>query len=144
MTKAKQYDGIGFLLADVSRLIRHEFQRRIEGRRITHAQARALIYISRHEGIRQVELAELLDIQPITLARLIDQLAENYLVERRSDPNERRAPKLFLTSDAASHIAVIEDVAASIRTDALHGVGKKEADTLFSVLRKMRSNLSGS
>ena len=67
-----QQDSLGFLLADVSRLMRRAFQQRSVNSALSLAQARALVYVSRHEGIRQVELAELLDIQPITLARLID------------------------------------------------------------------------
>lgn len=135
-------DSLGFLLADVSRLIRQAFQQRIEGSSLTHSQARALVYLSRHEGIRQVELAELLDIQPITLARLLDQLAENGLIERRPDPADRRAYRLFLTSAAASHLAAIEAVAASIRADALRGIGKQEAAVLLSALGRMRDNLA--
>ena len=79
-----QRDSLGFLLADVFRLLRQNFQRRLEGSSLTLAQARALVYLSRHEGVRQVDLAEMLEVQPITLARLIDQLADAGLVERLS------------------------------------------------------------
>ena len=94
-------DNLGFLLADVSRLMRRAFQQRLEGSSLTLAQARALIYVSRNEGVRQVDLADLLEVQPITLARLIDQLAGDGLVERRSDPADRRAYHIFLTPAAA-------------------------------------------
>src|SRR4051812_9261819 len=96
-----RHDTLGFLLADVSRLMRRAFQQRLEGSSLTLAQARALIYVSRHEGVRQIDLADLLEIQPITLARLIDQLAAAGLVERRPDPTDRRAYQVFLTSAAA-------------------------------------------
>jgi len=82
----KQPDSLGFLIGDVQRLMRRQFQQQLEGSCLTLAQARALVHIARSEGIRQVELADGLDIQPITLARQLDQLAENGLVERRSDP----------------------------------------------------------
>ncbi len=137
----RQKDSLGFLLADVSRLVRHAFQQRIEGSSLTHAQARALVYLSRHEGSRQVELAELLDVQPITLARIIDQLAEYGLVERRTDSEDRRAHRLFLRPAATAHLKAIEAVAAAVRADALRGVGKQEAAILLSTLRKMRDNL---
>ncbi len=133
---------LGFLLADVSRLTRRAFQQRIEGSSLTQAQARALVYISRHEGIRQVELADLLEIQPITLVRLIDQLAEGGLVERRPDPADRRAYRLFPTPDAAPHLAAIEEVAASVRADALRGIDEQQTAVLLSALRKMRDNLA--
>jgi DNA-binding MarR family transcriptional regulator len=135
-------DSIGFLLADVSRLTRRAFQQRIEGSSLTQAQARALVYISRHEGIRQVELADLLEIQPITLVRLIDQLAQEGLVERRQDPADRRAYQLFLTRDAAPHLAAIEEVAASVRADALRGIDEQQTAVLLAALRKMRDNLA--
>jgi DNA-binding MarR family transcriptional regulator len=103
-------DSLGFLLADVFRLMRRAFQQRLEDGALTPAQGRALVYISRHEGIRQVDLAKLLEVQPITLARLVDQLAESGVVERRPDPADRRAYQVFLTPAAASHLATIEQV----------------------------------
>ena len=136
-----QRDSLGFLLADVSRLLRQSFQRRLEGSSLTLAQARALVYVSRHEGVRQVDLAEMLEVQPITLARLIDQLADAGLVERRSDPADRRAYRMFLTPAAASHLAAIRQVAAAIQADALRDLDKQQAAMLFVALRKMRDNL---
>ncbi len=93
----KQPDTLGFLIGDVQRLMRRQFQQQLEGSCLTLAQARALVHIARSEGIRQVDLAERLDIQPITLARQLDQMAENGLVERRSDPHDR--PAYQLSSD---------------------------------------------
>ncbi|MGL6645389.1 MarR family winged helix-turn-helix transcriptional regulator [Aeromonas caviae] len=93
----KQPDTLGFLIGDVQRLMRRQFQQQLEGSCLTLAQARALVHIARSEGIRQVDLAERLDIQPITLARQLDQMADNGLVERRNDPNDRRAHQLHLT-----------------------------------------------
>lgn len=134
-------DSLGFLLADVSRLLRQSFQRRLEGSSLTLAQARALVYLSRHEGLRQVDLAEMLEVQPITLARLIDQLADAGLVERRADPADRRAYQMFLTPAAASHLAAIRQVTAAIQADALRDLNEQQAATLFVALRKMRDNL---
>jgi len=137
-----QQDTLGFLLADVSRLMRRAFQQRLEGSDLTLAQARTLVRISRHQGIRQVELAELLEIQPITLARLIDQLAAGGLVERRSDPQDRRAYQLFLTAAAASQLDAIQRVGEAIRIDALRGFSDDEAAQVMVALRRMRDNLS--
>lgn len=136
-----QKENLAFLLADVSRLIRRSFQKHIEGSSLTQAQARALIYVSRNEGIQQCELAELLEIQPITLARLIDQLEHSELVERRPNPTDRRAYQLFLTTKAAPHLAAIHDVGTAIRADALRGVNKDELAVLLATLNKMRTNL---
>jgi DNA-binding MarR family transcriptional regulator len=135
-------DSLGFLLTDVSRLMRRAFQQRLEGSSLTLAQARALVYVSRHEGVRQGDLAEMLEVQPITLARLIDQLTDAGLVERRPDPNDRRAYRVFMTSAAAPHLAAIEQVAATIRTVALHDLDKQQAATLLLALHKMRDNLA--
>ncbi|HUW51760.1 MAG TPA: MarR family transcriptional regulator [Sulfuricella sp.] len=135
-------ESLGFLLADVSRLMRRAFQQQLEGSSLTLAQARALIYVSRHEGVRQVELAELLEVQPITLARLIDQLAEVGLVERRPDPGDRRAYQVFLTPAAAPHLAAIKQVVAAIRADALRDLDEQQSAIVFFALSKMRDNLA--
>jgi len=137
-----QQDSLGFLLADVSRSMRRAFQQRLEGSSLTLAQSRALIYVSRNEGIRQVDLADLLEIQPITLARLIDQLAASGLVERRADPADRRAYRLFLTAAAEPHLSAIQDVAALIRTAALKDLDKQQIATVLFALKKMRENLT--
>ncbi len=134
---------VGFLIADVSRMMRLEFQRRIEHSAITLAQSRALVYVSRHEGVRQVDLAQLLEVQPITLARLIDQLEGDGLVERRADPGDRRAYQIFLTPKAAQKLAIIEEVGASVREDAMSGLSAEERSLLHAILSRMRGNLSG-
>ncbi len=135
-------DSLGIVLADVWRLMRRTFQRRLEGSSLTMAQVRALVHISRHQGVHQVELADLLEVQPITLARLIDQLSDCGLVERRPDPADRRAYLIHLTRAAAPHLAAIDKVAASVRADALRDLGKQEADLVLVALRKMRDNLA--
>lgn len=133
---------LGFLLADVSRLMRRAFEQGLEGNPLTLAQARALVYVSRNEGVRQVELADLLEIQPITLARLIDQLAEQSLVERRPDPTDRRAYRIYLTRQAAPHLASIQAVGSAVRTQAMRGLGQEEAAMVVSAVKKMRANLA--
>ncbi len=135
-------ESLGFLLASVSHLMRRAFSERREDGALTLAQARALFYVSRNEGMRQIDLAELLEVKPITLARLIDQLAEAGLVERRADPDDRRAYRIFLTPTAAPHLESIEAVAASVRADALRGLGKQDVATLFAALQAMRDNLA--
>lgn len=139
---ATREESLGFLLADVSRMMRRAFLRRLDGATVTLAEARTLVYVSRHEGVRQVALAELLEVQPITLARLLDKLERAGLVERRPDPTDRRAYRIFLTSEAAPRLLAIEDVAALIRRDALRNFSKPQAAELLSALRKIRDNLA--
>jgi len=135
-------DSLGFLIANLSRLMRRAFEQRLEGSSLTLAQARTLVYLSRYEGIRQVELAGLLEVQPITLARLIDQLEQSGLVQRSPDPADRRAYRLYLTEGAAPHLAAIAEVADAISADALRDMSKEQTDALFSALRAMRDNLA--
>ena len=133
--------GIGFLITDIGRRLRRAFQKRMVGNSLTLAQARALVYVSRHRGIRQVELAEMLEVQPITLARLIDQLESHDLVQRHSDPNDRRAYQLHPTDNAAPHIEEIFSVIDGIRAEVLEGFSQQEIDALESALIKIRDKL---
>jgi DNA-binding MarR family transcriptional regulator len=135
-------ESLGFLLADLSRLMRRAFAQRLEGSSLTLAQARALVHVARHQGIRQVELAGLLEVQPMTLARLIDQLDQAGLVQRAPDPADRRAYRLYLTAAAAPHLTAIEQVAEAIRVEALRDMDERQAAILVSGLRSMRDNLA--
>src|SRR5215210_4605358 len=89
-----------FLLFDVARLLRTLADQRVRGLNMTRAQWAVLARLERFEGLKQSELAESLEIQPITLTRLVDRLCANGLVERRADPQDRRAKRLFLTAVA--------------------------------------------
>ena len=137
-----QQDSLGALLVDITRMMRRAFQQRMTGSDLTLAQARVLVYVARREGLRQIELAELLEVQPITLARLIDQLVETGLVERRADPDDRRAYQIHLRPAATPHLVTIEQVMASIRSEAMHGLDSQQAAALLGGLRVMRSNLA--
>jgi len=92
----------GFLVHDVSRLIRRRFERlaRQTGLLITRRQAAVVLYIARNEGVSQAEVATWLDIEPIALVRMLDKLHEEGLVERRAHPTDRRVRTLWLTSRA--------------------------------------------
>ena len=135
-------ESLGFLLADASRLMRRAFERQITGSNLTLSQARALAHVARNEGCRQVELAEQLEVKPITLARLLDQLEQAGLVERRPDPDDRRAYRLHLRSQADQALADIRVAGAAILAEALQGISTEEEAALANALRKMRANLS--
>lgn len=143
-SKDKQHfkqDSLGFLLGSVARLIRSAFQKRVEHCAITFAQAKALIYVARNEGVRQVHLAELLELQPMSMARLIDQLQEAGFVERRPDPDDRRAYRIFLKAEAESQLEAIAKETCGLREIALEGVKKQDAATAERVLKQMQDNL---
>ncbi|MFC5698975.1 MarR family winged helix-turn-helix transcriptional regulator [Pseudomonas sp. GCM10022186] len=135
-------ESLGFLLADASRLMRRAFEQQITGSTLTLGQARALAHVARNEGCRQVELAERLEIKPITLARLLDQLEQAGLVERRADPDDRRAYRLYLREQADKALEDIRAAGAAIHATALQGISETEAIVLASALRKLRANLS--
>ncbi len=135
-------DNIGFLLVDVSRLMRREFQKRLEGNALTFVQARVLVHLSRQQGMRQVELADILEMQPISLVKLIDQLEDMGLIERRADPVDRRAYQLFLTHAATPYLQDITAMTTAIRQDVLGNLSDKEISAAQKVLVKMRDNLT--
>lgn len=135
-------DSLGFLVADVSRLLRNAFQNRLGAGNLTFLQARALVYIARHEGVRQNQLAELLEIQPITLVHVIDQLEARRLVKRTTDARDRRAKLLFLTPPAQPVLESIDVVVDSIRDDAMSGLDNDEAAQTVAALYRIRANLN--
>ena len=135
-------DSLGFLVADVSRLLRTAFQQRLGAGGLTFLQARALVYVSRHEGVRQNQLAELLEIQPITLVHIIDQLEARRLVKRVTDTRDRRAKLLYLTPTSQPVLDAIGAVVESIRGDAMLGLDTDEANFAMAALHRMRANLS--
>ncbi|MAF16041.1 MAG: MarR family transcriptional regulator [Marinomonas sp.] len=131
---------LSFLLTDVKRLLRREYLK--SDLPITPMQARALVYVSRFEGLRQKALADILEIQPITIARLIDQLSDEGLVERRPDPTDRRAHCLYLTGQAQALLDDIGVVVEDVNRKAVAGLSADEIDQLLHLLKVMHSNLS--
>ena len=131
----------GFLMHDVSRLMRKSFDRRASAIGLTRSQWRVLAHLSRNEGVKQAGLAEILEIKPITLARLLDRLGANGWVERRSDPNDKRARRLFLTDKARPLLVELREVALSVREEALSGFDAAEQDRLIDQFRAVKENL---
>ena len=131
----------GFLMHDVSRLLRKTFDRHARTIGLTRAQWRVLAHLSRNEGIKQAGLAEILEIKPITLARLLDRLDAHGWVERRLDPKDKRARRLFLTNKGRSIIRELRVVALSVREEALSGLTDSEQDLLIDQLRAVKENL---
>lgn len=132
---------IGFLLNDVSRLLRRNFHRRAEELGLSQAQWRALAYLSLQEGVKQVTLAESLELQPMTVARLIDRLQEAGLVDRLPDPEDRRAFRLHLTAKAQPLIDRMWALAAETREEALAAIDEADKAVLMETLRRVKLNL---
>lgn len=131
----------GFLIADVYRLLRRTFQSERGDHSLTQAQSRVLVYIARSQGIRQVELAEVLEIKPITLTRLLDQLEALGLIERRKSPIDRRAFQLYLRPAAEPYIAMFEQLNESITARVLDGLSDDEIAVLMKALTHIRERL---
>jgi len=132
----------GFLLHDIARLMRKRYEQRGRPLGLTRAQAQVLAHLQRHEGINQSGLAEVLEVEPITLARLIDRMEEAGLVERRDDPADRRAHRLFLTARAAPLLEQSRAVGDAVRSEAFHGIADDEREHLVDALLRVRANLS--
>lgn len=133
---------IGFLLNDTARLFRRAFNARTRDSGITALQWRLITYLKRHEGIRQGPLAELIEVEPITLSRMVDRLVEAELVERRADPSDRRAWLLHLTPRASELLGGIRSTADALAAEATEGLSAAERDQLLDLVERVRANLS--
>lgn len=133
---------IGYLLWDVTRIVRKRYESESSSTCLTLSQAKALSHIARREGIKQVELAEILDIKPMTLVRVIDSLVEDALVERRPDPNDRRAHLIYLLPAADAQLKKVRGVIDHVWGDALEGVSEQEMEQFLKVLEHIHSNLT--
>ncbi|MCC2978593.1 MarR family transcriptional regulator [Sphingomonas sp. IC4-52] len=134
-------DTFGFLLSDTARMLRKRFDERARQHGATRAQWKALSGISRNEGINQGNLADLLEVEPITLCRLIDRMEESGLVERRRDPNDRRAWQLFLTEKAGPVLEELHATADELMTQALLGISEPQIEMMTGLLNRIRNNL---
>lgn len=132
---------LGFLLGDVSRLLRERFDARAAELGLTRAQWRVLGQLRRREGIKQSALAALLDIEQITLGRHIDRLVDKGYVERRPDPADRRAWNLYLKSEVQPVLADMRRMSTATSGEALAGISEADAAKLIELLLQMKTNL---
>ncbi len=129
------------LLADIARLLRKRFEQRAQSLGLTRPQWRALAYLSKNEGIHQGGLAELLEIEPIALVRVLDQLADRGFIERRRHPTDRRIWLLHLRDDVRPLLDEIQELADVTRTEALSGIAPDRLAEAFDVLSEIKTNL---
>lgn len=134
-------DSIGFLLSDVSRLLRRRFDERARAIGVTRAQWRMLTALSRHEGATQGTLAELLEVEAITLCRMVDRLEDAALVERRRAPDDRRAWNIYLTDKSRPLLAQLRALGDEVGARALAGVAPADQAALAATLERIRRNL---
>ena len=139
---AVMQDDTPFLVSDVSRMLRRRFDDRARAIGVTRPQWRALTALSRHEGINQGGLAELLEVEPITLCRMVDRLEEAGHVERRRDPADRRAWKIYLTDRSRPLLDQLRSIGDDVFAIAFDGFDPDERTALAAALGRMRDNLT--
>ena len=131
-----------FEIAETAHALRKAFDRRAVGMGVTRAQWKVLFRLERQPGLRQIELADMLDIEPITLSRIVDRLEEAGLVERVADPADRRAWRLHVTAKAQPLIAKLRGVADEMISEAFAGIDAKDIEITRTVLGHVRENAS--
>jgi DNA-binding MarR family transcriptional regulator len=132
---------IAWLVPDVARLLRRDFDRRVQALGLTQAQWRAIAHLAREEGINQTELAERLEVKPISLARLIDRMERAGWVERVADKQDRRASRLFLTASVQPVLEELHGHSNATVNDLLAGISGASRRVLLNSLQRMKANL---
>jgi len=132
---------VGFLLHDVARLLRKRFEQNARDTGLTRSQWQVLAYLDRNAGIQQGALAELIDVEPITIGRIVDKLQGCGLVERRPHPTDRRIWQLHLTEKAGPMLAEMRELGEVTRAEAFGAIPEAERARLLDLLETMKTNL---
>src|ERR1700683_2005377 len=141
MTPVSRRREFAFMVNDVARLLRTYANHKAAQFGMTRAQWAVLVRVDRSEGLNQSELADTLDLQPITLTRLLDKLCDSGLIERRPDPADRRAKRLFLTPAARPLLEQLSVLGEETMTDTLAGVDRSGGAQMISNLAVVKDNL---
>ena len=128
-------------LVESSRLLRNYIDHRAKGRGTTRAQWIVLFRLRQQEGLSQVDLADVLELQPISLVRLLDRLVEHGLLERQHDPRDRRANRLFLTADGRQLVDDLDGLRDAIASDLLRDIPVDAIETSLETLRDIKERL---
>jgi MarR family transcriptional regulator for hemolysin len=130
-----------FLISDVGRLLRTHADQRARQFGMTRAQWAVLARLETNEGLKQTELAEILDLQPITLTRLVDRLCANALIERRADPDDRRVKRLYLTPAARPLMDRLAELSHDMMGTVLGGFDLRTIERMIGELSRAKENL---
>jgi MarR family transcriptional regulator, transcriptional regulator for hemolysin len=128
-------------LVETSRLLRNFIDHRAKSRGTTRAQWIVLFRLRQQEGLSQVDLADVLELQPISLVRLLDRLVEHGLLERRHDPKDRRANRLFLTASGRQLVDDLDSLRDTIATDVTGDIPGDAIRTTLEALRTMKDRI---
>lgn len=135
-------DRLGFLIHDVQRLMRKRFEMRASGLGLSSAQWRLMVRVAKEAGVTQARLAELLEIEPISVSRLVDRMEEGGWIERRADAADRRVRMIFPTAKASAAYAEVKSLAGEVYEDSLVGVSPEDRGVLIRALDTMARNLA--
>lgn len=141
ITKSDLNRNIGFILGDLSRLLKVVFDRRIKGLGLTRTQWFLLAHLYRADGLTQTELSDLLELEKATVGKTIDRLEENGWILRKSDPSDRRVNRIHLTDKFAPHIEELQAKSNDVISDAFSHLDEKEFSKLVDDLIQARSIL---
>src|SRR5467141_340470 len=133
---------LGFLLPDIARLLRRRFEQNARGSGLTRSRWQVLAYLANNEGINQSGLADLLEIEPITLCRIVDRLQTLRLIERHPDPSDRRVWLLHLTPAARPKLSQLRRLGEVTRGEALAEVPEADTERLLKTLQTLKANLT--
>ena len=132
---------LGFLLHDISRFLRKRFEQRARDLGLTRSQWQVLAFLAQNEGIHQGGLADILEIEPITLVRILDKLEARALIERRAHPTDRRIRLLFMTAAAHPILERMRGFGDLTRLEALESISEEDRAQLMRTLAVMKTNL---
>ena len=135
-------EDLPFEIAETAHALRKAFDRRASALGVTRAQWKVLFRLTRFPGLRQVELADMLDVEPITLCRIVDRLEEAELVERQRDPEDRRAWRLQVTDKAKPLVERLKSLGSELVDEAFADIDRSELDQVRSVLARVRENVA--
>jgi MarR family transcriptional regulator for hemolysin len=141
MTQISAHREYAFRIIDVARMLRTYADQRARQFGISRAQWVVLMRLDRSEGLNQSELAEILEVQPITLTRLLDRLSASGLIERRPDPNDRRANRLYLTPAARPLLDRLAELGTAVMGTVLTGFERKDVERMLQDLDAVKENL---
>jgi MarR family transcriptional regulator, transcriptional regulator for hemolysin len=134
---------VGFLLREASRRYVQRFEVRASELSLNLPQCKALVRLEKNEGVSQARLAELAEVDAMTMVRILDRMEADGVLERRPDPEDRRARCLYLTAKAKPLLTQIWRLSDTTREEVFAGIGKNERDVFMSVLERLHDNLSG-
>ena len=132
---------LGFLLHDVARFLRKRFEQNARDLGLTRSQWQVLAHLAQNEGIQQSALADLLELEPITLVRILDRLQAVDLIRREPHPKDRRVWLLYLRPEARPLLDRMREIGVATKAEALMGISEADRERLIEILSTMKTNL---